>query len=369
MPIFYFYALENKASEEGKDLFSKTSDTESADGAKAEKSNSDTINSKEESSDTTRDEKKTAHATPEECLGSFFADKHSLELPVLKSSGKGDKKVTFWDKHKCEVLRHEGGVILMTVEANKSKHTIVDKKDVEHPHHPYCTVIIDNRPGRQLVGIERNSAFNSNPDNLAALLQESVNYMLSPYGRRIELLKLKKNSKEFWPVVDRLRTTYGDRVKQVRLDLSGKEGKDAANAEKMDASLLMSLISQMAAKTQSDASLMLYATENGEVRLQEVHEDVSHIADLCLTHKNYDLTVKFEKFGVYRYGSDLLAQFGVDDEVLTHFSEGSLQIDFDKGEPVYALTEWLDKLDTLLKDYGKNTVSAARKAPRRRKVS
>ena len=87
MTIFNFYALENKASEERKDLFGEVSDAVNAD-------------------------KQPVSATPEDCLGSFFETNHSLELPVLITSGNGSGATTCWDKHKCDVLRHEGGVIL-----------------------------------------------------------------------------------------------------------------------------------------------------------------------------------------------------------------------------------------------------------------
>ena len=64
MTIFSFYALENKASEERKDLFGEVSDAVNAD-------------------------KQPVSATPEDCLGSFFETNHSLELPVLITSGNG----------------------------------------------------------------------------------------------------------------------------------------------------------------------------------------------------------------------------------------------------------------------------------------
>ena len=53
MTIFNFYALENKASEERKDLFGEVSDAVNAD-------------------------KMPVSATPEDCLGSFFETNHSL---------------------------------------------------------------------------------------------------------------------------------------------------------------------------------------------------------------------------------------------------------------------------------------------------
>lgn len=112
-------------------------------------------------------------------------------------------------------------------------------------------------------------------------------------------------------MINRLRNSYGDDVRQIRLDLSGK-----SNDHKADASGLIGIMSEMARKTESAASFMLLAEGDGEVKLHEVSDDVSHIAALCLEHPGYDLMVKFRQFGVYRYGADLLAQFGVDDEVL-----------------------------------------------------
>ena len=79
----------------------------------------------------------------------------------------------------------------------------------------------------------------------------------------------------------------------------------------------------------------------GEVKLHEVSDDVSHIAALCLEHPGYDLMVKFRQFGVYRYGADLLAQFGVDDEVLKNFENGSLEFDFEANASTYGLMVWL----------------------------
>lgn len=349
MPIFNFYALENKASEEREDLFC---------------SQSDAVRTDTEKSDAVNADQKPVYATPEECLGCFFETGHSLELPILKISGSGDEKTTFWDMHKCEVARHEDGVILMTVEANKSKHTTIDKKDVEHQHHPYSTVLIDNRPGHQMIGIERNAAFDGNPDKLADILQKSINQLLLPYGRKIELLKLKKKSKEFWPVINQLRTHYQDEVRQIRLDLSGKNAKEAA-----EAGSLMCLISRLAQKTESAASLILQSEEDKEVKLQEIYDDVNHIAAICMEHKGYDLMVKFKKFGVYRYGADLLAMFGVDDEVLNCFGNGSKEFCFDQSAPAYGLSIWFDKLNILLNDYDKYTIQAKRKTPRRRKIS
>lgn len=295
--------------------------------------------------------------SPADCLGSFFTTGQSMQLPVLQS--KGRSKETTCEMYKCDVMRHEEGVILMTIENNKVKHTTVDKKDKENPHHPYCNVIIDNRIDRQLVCIERNSAFDSKPEKVAHILMMGLSYLLKRYGREISLTHLKKKSTEFWPVVDDLRTIFKDKVKQVRLDFNGDE--DDSNE-----SQLLRLMTGMARKAQSEAAFMLNAEGDGEVKLNEVYEDLTNMADICLRQRNYSLTVKFNNFGVYRYGADLLAQFGVDDEVLGSFESGSKEFDFDSGGNNYALLIWLDKLSELLNGYKKYDIQKGRKNRRRR---
>lgn len=331
MPIFNFYSFENRPSGESKDLFK---------------------------GDPTLAQPKP-YTTPEECFGSFFVSHHSFQLPVLRQSGKGAEKGTAWAKYKCDVMRHEDGIVLMTVENNKVKHTIVDKKDRENEHHPYCMVVIDNRPDRQIIGIERNSAFDSQPDKVAAILKKGMDCLMAPYRREIVLTHLKKKSTEFWPVVNELRTKFKDVVKQIRLDFKGQE-------DDPDGGDTIRIISALARKAESEAVFMLNAPDEGEVKLQEVYDDLTNMADICLRQRGYDLTVKFRNFGVYRYGADLLAQFGVAEEVLTQFEEGVRVFDFDSGMNQYELVDWLNKLAELLNGYKKHAISEGRKNRRRR---
>ena len=75
---------------------------------------------------------------PVQRFGSLFTTGRQIELTVPKDiHGKE------WDIFRCQVLRHEDGVVLMALENNRSKHTTINLKDVEHEHHPFCLVIID----------------------------------------------------------------------------------------------------------------------------------------------------------------------------------------------------------------------------------
>ena len=92
--------------------------------------------------------------SPEECFGSFFRTNGKLPLNVLKEKGKGNEKTVEWEPYENDVLMVADDVILMTIENNKLKYTTNKKKDVPHEHHPYCHVVIDNRPGHQVMAVE-----------------------------------------------------------------------------------------------------------------------------------------------------------------------------------------------------------------------
>ena len=113
-------------------------------------------------------------------------------------------------------------------------------------------------------------------------------------------------------------------------------------------------------------ALSLNAEGNGEIKLKEIYEDITNLANICLASKCYDLTVKFKNFGIYRYGAEQLAQFGVDEQLLNSFASGVRQIGFEDGDNPYALIDWLDKLSELLQGYAKINIQQGRKACRRR---
>ena len=304
------------------------------------------------------DAPKRHYNSVEECFASFFQSRHMLELPRLKVTGSGKNQKSEWEKYRCDVLRHEDGVILMTLENNKSKHTIIEKKDVEHEHHPYCYVIVDTR--YKLIGIEKNSAFDGKPDKVAEIIQDGMSMLMMSYHKHVVLHALMKKSTEFWPIIEELQTKFKDTVRQIRIDCNGEE----SDTKKSD---LMAIMPSLCRRTTGEAVFMLNAPDNGELKMNEVYDDVTHIAELCLLQKNYDLTVRFKNFGVYRYGADMVAQFGTDMEVLDAFDRGDRVMDFDHGTNNYDLLMWMDKINELLKGYAKATaIRSGRKSRNRR---
>ena len=305
----------------------------------------------------------TSEAEPEanaadfvQLFGSLFKDNKPIELVV--PNAKGDEQEIF----KGQVLRHVDGVVLLYIEANRKKRTIVDRKEVEHDHHPYCHIIIDNRPNHQLVGIERGSAF-ANTDKVAEILTTGLSVKMYDYRRGIKLSRLTKSTIQLWDVVDEIVKTFSDRVTQVRIDYTGAGSKD----KKKGANHFLALISALAEKSGSDALFSLTAKDQSGVQLSKIRNDMQHIAEICLEQSDYGLAVKFEKFGVYRYGANLVAQFCVDDKVTEHFALGMRVFDYDEKGEIFELVQWLNQLKLLIdNNYQHESLQPKRTRRRRR---
>ena len=160
-----------------------------------------------------------------------------------------------------------------------------------------------------------------------------------------------------------IRSKFKDSVRQIRMDFKGKE-----EDEETDSNDVVSIMRMLAKKSESTAAVMLSAEGDGEVKLDELHDDLSNMADICVKQKGkYDLTVKFKTFGLYRYGADIMAQFGVEDEVIEEFENGVKKMHFETPEGSFSLTQWLDRMHELLKDYANEVpVQKGRNHRRRR---
>lgn len=302
--------------------------------------------------------------TPEEGMERSFKTNAQISLPVLVRRGSGQDEETELKKYNADVLRSENLVTMLFLEDNRYKKTINDYKETVHEHHPYCHVVIDCRSGFRLVGIEHSPAFGGKPEKAAAVLAEGLSGIMWKYGYSVELLPMKKRTEDFWGVVNEVRSKFNDRVKQIRLDFAGADEVTAEPA----ADDVVALMQTMARAAGADFTYGLTAREDGEVDIEAVRSDVNNMAAICMQRRNYVLSVKFRHFGVYRYGSPLNMEIGVDSEVLKCFENGQVETDFEnEGNPTYALTAWLDRLQTIMDQYEKESADEPRHRLRRRR--
>lgn len=315
MPIFAIYQYELKEGKSGRSLFPELAEDPDA-------------------------ERRATYATREEYFESFFCKTKHLLLNARKKA----KKET--EQYNCDILMHVDGVCLLTIENNKEKHTIENKKDVKHPHHPFCHIAIDSRKGHQLLAIERSPAFDSNPLQICKIICEGMNYKMAYANVEMCYKEKCKYKNEFWKTISDIKTLFDDSVKQIRLDFDRKK----ASERKPKPRDLMDMIASIAAKGQADSTLLFHNSAN-EVKLDEIREDLVNIADICMKQKEYDLMVKFKKFGLYKYGADIKAQFGVDDNVLEDFAQGKKEMEEGNPEGTFGLIQWFGRINKLMEEY------------------
>ena len=102
----------------------------------------------------------------------------------------------------CKVVWEKAGLILLMVSNPYKTVTRHENfKKLKEKDDPWCHVLIDNRPDREFIAIQKNSSFIS-PDIVAQILQSSLRARFSPHHATIDI----KNSYEpdaFWDTIDK----------------------------------------------------------------------------------------------------------------------------------------------------------------------
>ena len=130
---------------------------------------------------------------------------------------------------------------------------------------------------------------------------------------------------------------------------------------------MMGAVTAMAMKMQTNSAILFGTGANEDVKLDEVREDLTNIADICMKQKEYDLVVKFKKFGLYKYGADIKAQFGVDDSVISDFAQGKKEMEEGNPDGTFGLMQWLDRINKLMEEYEDATPILQRRLRSRRR--
>lgn len=286
----------------------------------------------------------------EELFRNVFPWDSSVDLwyTVRKKDGTYDNHVL--ERFHNEILANRDGIIVITVEANKQKTTIEKKQKVKHTHNPYSTVIVDFREGQNLIALQKNSAFNK-PEKFADIILHTFNRLFEAYDLQMTMKPLAREGLTFWEAVNEIRDRHHDKVRRISLDFSNAQ--DAVDYSAGDA---IAIISGMARKLHVNGLMVVEANEEEmEVDLDTVYEDMLALADICRAQPEYELNVHFSSYGLYRFGADVIAQFGVDERIINDFIVGEEDVDL-FGES-HTLNRWLVNTKEMLEaqDYVEST--------------
>lgn len=123
------------------------------------------------------------------------------------------------DYHRADILEHKENIVVLTIQANGSKRYI-DRENKRHrmPHYPSSCVLIDNRPGHQLIAVEQShQASAMEPDRVVRLLLSHFNTVMPKVGVQIEIVSLVR-CPEFFEAVKQILTNLDDRVTKLEFN-------------------------------------------------------------------------------------------------------------------------------------------------------
>jgi len=271
----------------------------------------------------------------------FFTTKDgSLDIYQCIKKKKGKVTVEIHSPHNSEVLNHKDHIIAFRIQLNKKKRIETEDWQVKNEgHFPDTIVLIDNRPESRIMAIQKTT--DADMEKVYKLLKENFTRKLSCYNIAFDCVPLLKH-KDFWESVNEIRERFHDIVRRVSFDFIGKETKTP--------------------KSFVDHMLAFIARINGEAKIaidhlndQKLHliaEDLSRMAELCKHNNNYALTVKFENFGLYRYGQDIKAQWGIDDDLVNDYTIKNQQLELFKKQGVEEkIAKWFEQIKVLFEDY------------------
>ncbi|HEX8478887.1 MAG TPA: hypothetical protein VF663_11165 [Telluria sp.] len=131
-------------------------------------------------------------------------------------------------RHKVE--RHEDELFIFKLSAHKSLSRYTEEFTLEQLETwPNVTVVINNTPDRQVIGISRNLLAFTSGHVVANMLERTLNRPLAEFGLTIQIQEqFAKNN--FWEIIDK----YRGRIKRVRFEMVSPNMANISHVLKVD---------------------------------------------------------------------------------------------------------------------------------------
>lgn len=262
-------------------------------------------------------------------------------LPVIHRCQNGRS-----NQYNNRIFYH-GGVGLMQLQNNisftRTDQNFHTAKDTDYP---YTNIIIDNRPGRQMIAIERSDAFrprrsdHAPTQRVAGYIEESVSEYLNPWGHAMELTPVARQG-DIWPtIISRIRDG-GQRVRSIEFMFPSEH--EATERQPRNAlHLLMHLARQSGA---SDGRFRMDYRNGDETEMQQTERNFK-ATEILLARERFRVNVQFTDMSVIRSDRMLYAHRDLPERDLANFIGGQTALDGD-----FELNHTLDILNDTLNDY------------------
>lgn len=178
----------------------------------------------------------------------------------------------------CKTLWESSGFIVLMVSNIKNVTRHQKFRKIKEQDEPWCHVLIDNRPGREFIAIEKNGAFTS-PDIVAELLQNELRYRFALHHVEITI-KNQYKPDAFWDIINK---HFINGIRQVAFHFSVPNPPWASE--------LLGNMNEAARSMHARPTAIFSAPDNSPIIVDQQNEELRRYVEVC-AKEGEDITVK-----------------------------------------------------------------------------
>lgn len=250
-----------------------------------------------------------------------------------------------------DMLSKHKNVYLLRINNHKHKNVIQeaqtmtagvrDFEEKAEPTYPYCYVVIDNRPNKHFMAIQKNSAF-GDPNNVRKIIEHSINLLFQSEAIPIEMhLYLRTRPSKIWEFCKTQCDENGDAIKCISFTFPNQKKTALAHRIPKEHRGIVRRIAQLADSTEAIKTLikMDYAAADAE-QLEKHAKDFSEIIHTC-KNTSYNLKIQFRDYGNYNCDEMVKAMFPMHEELISAFRTKWQEVPFQNE---FGLVSWCDNV-------------------------
>lgn len=198
----------------------------------------------------------------------IFIKDHTGKEPFLRGADGCD----------CKTLWESSGFIVLMVSNIKNVTRHQKFRKIKDHDEPWCHVLIDNRPGREFIAIEKNGAFSS-PDIVANILQDELRYRFALHHVEITI-KNQYQPDAFWDIINK-HLVNG--IRQVAFHFSVPNPPWASE--------LLGNMNEAARSMHARPTAIFSSPDNSPLIVDPQNEELRRYVEVC-AKEGEDITVK-----------------------------------------------------------------------------
>jgi hypothetical protein len=283
---------------------------------------------------------KPVNKYPNYYLGKLFGKKgNELELFRTRQRGKNEHIPN------CVLSNHDG-IALIRVHNRENltfyelpenkENDVADCKGESKWSYPYGYVVVDYRDNKCQVAIEKASAWDSKTTTIRKSLEEYFNLKLETSLGITTTIKEKTIKIKFEEFIDKRTIDFGDVIESVTFDCVNTRRNPTARIPQSLTEPIDGMSKMMEFTGALKCAMTMFMGENVD---NEKLKLLSTVVTMCVDNA-FDLSLKFRDYGEYKCNKDILAQYPMNDIVISNFKDN---ITPDRITSDFDLTTWLNE--------------------------